>query len=128
MLMTLFGCKEKLSEEYRFFGNRDLKSGDYKLIVIGTEGSWIEDYRNFYIDDVETLCQMQEQWVFKYKTTPQACGYGYNIRLVYKDKVLEEKSVNIDCEYMTGWIFFPRNYLTDHIHSFKRMPDSGIKE
>lgn len=122
--MTLFGCKERLSEEYKFFGNHDLSSGDYKLIVFGTEGARIEDYRDFYIDDIETLERMQKQWVFKYKTTPMSCGYGYNIRLVSKDKILEEKSVNVDCEYMTGWIFFPRNYLTDHIESFKRMNDS----
>ena len=127
-LLTLFGCKERLSEEYRFFGNYDLKNGDYKLIVIGTEGAWIEDYCDFYIDDVETLERMQDQWVFKYKTTPMSCGYGYNIRLVNEDKTVEEKSVNVDCEYMTGWIFFPKNYLTDHIQSFKRMNDSLINE
>lgn len=128
ILLTLFGCKEKLPEEYRFFGNHNISSGDYKLKVIGTQGTWIENYRDFYIDDLETLERMQEQWVFNYKTTPMSCGYGYNIGLYHNDTLVESKSVNIECEYMSGWIYFPSNYLTDHIQSFKRMSDTIIDD
>jgi hypothetical protein len=117
----IFGCKEKLENEYRFFEDYDLSSGDYKLVVLATEGAHLEGFDDFYIDDVVTLTKMQNQWVFNYKVVPMACGYGYDAKLIKNDQVLVQSSINIECEYMSGWIFFPRNYLTDHIQSFKKL-------
>lgn len=71
---------------------------------------------------------MQKQWVFKYKTDASPCGYGYKIQLVNSNSVLNETSVNIDCEYMSGWIYFPKNYLTDYKNSFVRMSKNQRKD
>jgi len=128
IFFALIGCKEKLSEEYDFFGGKDLSNGKYKLLVYGTEGEWIDDFQDFYIDDITTLQNMQKQWTFKYKTDPWACGYGYFLKFVDDKSVLNRKAVNIDCEYLAGWIYFPRNYLEDHKSSFKRMSDQDKKE
>ena len=125
-IILLCSCRGKLSEEIVFFENYDLSTGEYKLLVFGEEGLWIDDYQDFYIDDIETLKKMQKQWIFKYKSDISACGYGYSIMLVDSDKVLKEAAVNIerDCEYMSGWIYFPKKYLSDHKTYFKRMSEN----
>ena len=46
---------------------------------------------------------------------------------VNEDSVLNRKSVNIDCEYMGGWIHFPKSYLEDYKDSFVRMSDEEAK-
>ena len=126
-LILFAGCYEKLSNKITFFEGYDFSTGDYKLLVFGLEGLWIDDYIDFYIDDIETLQKMQKQWVFKYKTDVMACGYGYNVMLVDSNEVVEETWVNIesDCEYMSGWIRFPKSYLSDHKTHFKRMTENG---
>ncbi|MBL4754371.1 MAG: hypothetical protein JKY52_12355 [Flavobacteriales bacterium] len=128
LILLLIGCQEKLEAEYVFFEDCDFDTGGYKLLVYGDEGEWIEDYRDFYIDDVETLKRMQKQWVFKYKSDVKPCGYGYHLKLVDGKKVLKSKSVNIDCEYMSGWVYFPKLYLTEHKNSFKKMTESDREE
>jgi len=71
---------------------------------------------------------MQKEWVFKYKSDILACGYGYIVMLVNSDKVLKEVAVNIECEYMTGWIRFPKRYLSNYKAHFKRMTEIEKKE
>jgi len=129
-IILLCSCRGRLPEEIKFFENYDLSTGGYKLLVFGEEGQWIDDYRDFYIDDTEVLRKMQKQWVFKYQSDIMACGYGYLIMLVDRDNVLKEVAVNIecDCEYMTGWVYFPRRYLSDYKTHFKRMTEIEKKE
>lgn len=122
-IFLLISCKEKLNEEYHFFNLENFDSGKYKLLVFGLEGEWIDDFRDFYIDDISTLKQMQQQWTFKYKSEVMPCGYGYKIVLVNKEEIINEKYINIDCEYMSGWIYFPENYLSDYKSSFKKMTE-----
>ncbi len=124
ILLTLTSCSSKFS----FFENYDLSSGKYKVLVFADEGDWIENYRNFYIDDIETLIKMKKQWVFNQKSEVMPCGYGYNIYLVDEDTILKNISVNIDCEYMTGWWKFPKEYLTKHKSSFKVMSEKELSE
>lgn len=117
---TVFSnCKEKLAEPIVFFENYNLKSGNYRLEVRQVEGTIIDSFKNFYIDDPRALLKMQKQWIFKYKSDIQPCGYGYSIVLKENNKVLKQTYVNIDCEYMKGWIHFPKEYLTDHKNHFK---------
>jgi len=127
IVLLFAGCK-RLPSEIKFFENYDFSTGEYKLLVFGTEGDWIDDYRDFYIDDIEVLKKMQKQWVFKYKTKTWACGYGYIVMLVDSNEVLKEAEVNIDCKYMTGWIRFPKRYLSNHKAHFKRMTEIEKKE
>ncbi|MCL2097823.1 MAG: hypothetical protein FWH23_03580 [Bacteroidales bacterium] len=129
--ISLFcSCRGRLPETVIFFENYDLSTGEYKLLVFGGEGQWIDDYRDFYIDDTEVLTKMQKRWVFKYQSDIMACGYGYSILLVDRNKVLKEVEVNIecDCEYMSGWIYFPRSYLSDYKNHFKKMTEMEKKE
>jgi hypothetical protein len=122
-LMPLFilSCDEKLEKEIVFFEGIDFDSGEYKLLVNGSEGKQFEDYYDFYIDDIQTLNEMKKQWVFTRKSEITACGYGYNVKLVNQNGVVKSTSINIECEYMSGWIRFPKRYLTDHKKSFKKM-------
>lgn len=121
LLFILSGCKDKLKEEYHFFKSENLNSGNYKLLVYGLEGEIIDDYIDFYIDDISTLKQMQKQWIFKYKSEVMPCGYGYRVVLVNEKEIINEKYINIDCQYMSGWIYFPKKYLSDYKSSFKKM-------
>jgi len=127
-IILLFAGCERLPSKIKFFENYDLSTGEYKLLVFGTEGEWIDDYRDFYIDDIETLKEMQKQWIFKYKSEVMACGYGYIVMLVDSNKVLKKTAVNIDCEYMEGWIRFPKSYLSNYKAHFKRMTEIEKKE
>ena len=125
--LLFIGC-EKLPSEIKFFENYDLSTGEYKLLVFGTEGEWIDDYQDFYIDDIKVLKKMRKEWVFKHKSDILACGYGYIVMLVNADEVLKEVAVNIECEYMTGWVRFPKQYLSNHKKHFKRMTELEKKE
>jgi len=127
IILLFVGC-ERLPNKIKFFENYDLSTGEYKLLVFGTEGEWIDDYRDFYIDDIEVLKKMQKEWIFKYKSDILACGYGYVVMLVNRDEVLKEVAVNIECEYMTGWIRFPKKYLSNYKAHFKRMTEIEKKE
>ena len=127
IILLFAGCK-RLPSEVKFFENYDLSTGEYKLLVFGIEGEWIDDYRDFYIDDIEVLKEMQKQWVFKYKSDILACGYGYIVMLVNNDELLKEVAVNVECEYMTGWIRFPKSYLSNYKTHFKRMAEVEKKE
>jgi hypothetical protein len=40
-----FSCHGRLDDEFKFFENYDLSTGEYKLLVFGEEGTWIDDYR-----------------------------------------------------------------------------------
>jgi len=130
IIFIFFSCHGRLSEEFKFFENYDLSTGEYKLLVFGTEGTWIDDYQDFYIDDIEVLKKMQKQWVFKRKSAVMPCGYGYIIMLVDENKVLNERAVNIDwdCSYMSGWLHFPKRYLSGYKTHFKRMTEIEKKE
>ena len=122
-IFSLNGCYEPLDKKIVFFENMDVTSGNYKLLVYGTEGEWIEDYQDFYIDDIKTLKKMKRQWVFTKKSDVMPCGYGYAIYLVNQTEILKKTYVNIDCEYMSGWVRFPSYYLSAHKKSFKRMTE-----
>src|SRR5690606_30006616 len=93
---SIISCSEKLPNKIYFFDNINLKNGEYKLLVYGTEGEWIEDYKDFYIDDVKTLEIMKKQWVFNKKSDVMPCGYGYSIYLINNDSILKNVYVNID--------------------------------
>ena len=106
-----------LDEKVVFFEGIDFESGDYKILVYGMEGEWIEDYRDFYIDDIKTLKKMKRQWVFRWKSDVMPCGYGYSLLLVNQSEIIKRTSINIDCGYMSGWIRFPKRYLSAHKNS-----------
>lgn len=128
VVLSMTSCYKSLDEKIVFFEGIDFDSGNYKLLVYGTEGDWIEDYQDFYIDDIQTLNEIKKQWVFTKKSDAMPCGYGYNLELVNQSKILKSTSINIDCEYMSGWIRFPKKYLTDHKKSFKKMTETEIAE
>jgi len=131
VVVLLTSCKQRLDEFEPFFGTADLSKGNYKLIGIGLEGLWVDDFRNFYIDDVQTLQQMQNQWVLDYSVPATACGYGYYLKLVKDTVVIKEAYVNLECEYLYSkehpWRSFPANYLTDHKASFKTLSEAQLK-
>lgn len=120
-LTILSHCKEKLTKPISFFEDYDLNSGKYKLEVYQIEGEIIDDFKKFYIDDSETLKKMQKQWIFKYKSEVMPCGFGYELHLVKDHTIIKKTLINIDCQYMQGWIHFPKEYLTDHKIHFKRI-------
>ena len=132
LLILQTSCKEKLAEPEHFFGTIDLTEGNYKLVGLGLEGLWVDDFRNFYVDDLTTLQKMQRQWIFEYSVPPTACGYGYKLKLLKDTTVIKGAFVNIDCEYMSAkghpWRYFPANYLTDHKANFKRLTDEQRNE
>ncbi|MBD3905268.1 hypothetical protein NAL32_07265 [Chryseobacterium sp. Ch-15] len=120
-LTIVSNCNEKLSQPISFFEDYDLTSGKYKLEIYHVEGEIIDDFKNFYIDDPETLNKMKKQWIFKYKSEVMPCGFGYELHLIEDKKVIKKTLINIDCEYMSGWVYFPKEYLTDHKNHFKRI-------
>ena len=122
------GCSWILPQKAKFFEDYDLSTGEFKLLVFGQEGMWIDDYRDFYIDDIEVLKKMQKQWVFRFKSSVMACGFGYRIMFVDRDRVINEAWVNIQrgCEYMVwfDWLRFPKRFLLDHKAHFRRMTET----
>ena len=122
-LVGLLGCRERLDQEYRFFGRHDLNTGEYKLLALGGIAELIEDYDQFYIEDPEILSKMQDQWVFKHKGDLYKCGYSYRLKLVNQDTVLNSMGVNIDCGYTSNGLYFPKHFLTDYKSSFLRMTE-----
>lgn len=120
-ILMFLGCKEKLSEPISFFEQYDFNSREYSIEFYGLEGRRIDDFNNFYINDVETLNKMKKQWVFTSKSHVMPCGYGYGLNLIKDNKVVKKALINIDCEYMDGWIHFPKEYLEDHKSHFIRM-------
>jgi hypothetical protein len=130
LMLSIFisGCKEKLENEYSFFKDIDLEKGKHKLLVYPLEGEIIDDFTHFYIEDISTLKEMQQKWIFKHKSDIMPCGYGYSLLLVDENSILNKKSVNIDCEYMSDWIHFPKHYLTDYKKSFIKMNESKKAE
>jgi len=120
-LIILSNCKEKLPQTISFFENYDLNSGKYRLEAYQVEGKSIDGFKNFYIDNAETLSKIKKQWVFKYKSEIMPCGFEYELHLVENHKIVKKTLVNIDCEYMEGWIYFPKEYLTDYKNHFKRI-------
>ncbi len=127
LLLTLTSCKNRLSEPISFFGNYELQDGNYKLVGIGLQGEHIEGYKNFYIDDIETLQKMREQWVFEYSTEPMACGFGYELRFLRDTLVLSQGLLNLECGYLNTkrqkWLHFPSKYLTDHVSKIKELSE-----
>ncbi|WP_131725552.1 MULTISPECIES: hypothetical protein [unclassified Chryseobacterium] len=121
MSALLSSCREKLTEPISFFENYDLSSGRYRLDFYNIDGVAIDNFKNFYIDDPTTLLKIQLQWIFKYKSDIQPCGYGYSIELKENNKVIKQTLINLDCEYMSGWIHFPKEFLTDHKNHFKTL-------
>lgn len=120
-LIILSNCKEKLSQTISFFEGYDLNSGKYRLKGYHIDGKSINGFKKFYIDDPETLSKMKKQWVFKYKSEVMPCGFDYELHLVENNKIVKKALINIDCEYMQGWIHFPKEYLIDHKNHFKRI-------
>ena len=123
-LFLLLSCRQKLEQKEEFFEGTDLTVGIYRLEGIGLEGGWVNDFRNFYIDNLPTLQKIKDQWVFEYTVPPSSCGYGYKLRLLRDKIIIKEAFVNIECEYISvngnPWRYFPSNFLTDHRASFKR--------
>lgn len=117
----IFSCKEKLAEPISYFENYDFNSGEYIIKVYGLEGRHIDNFNNFYISDVETLNKIKKQWVFTDKSHVMPCGYGYSLNVIKDSIVVKKALINIDCEYMDGWIHFPKEYLEDHKSHFIRM-------
>lgn len=91
-LTILSNCKEKLKQPISFFEDYDLTSGKYKLEIYHVEGEIIDDFKNFYIDDSETLNKMKKQWIFKYKSEVMPCGFGYELHLIEDKKGYQKNS------------------------------------
>jgi hypothetical protein len=120
-LTILSGCREKLSVPISFFEDYDLTSGKYKMECYSIAGKNLDGFKKFYIDDPEALNKMKKQWIFKYKSEIMPCGFEYEVRLIENNKIIKKTLVNIDCEYMSGWIYFPKEYLTDQKKYFKEL-------
>ncbi len=110
-------CKEKLEKEFRFFDIENLDSGNVKLLIYRLEGSKFQN--DFYIDDINVLKTMQNQWIFTKKSKIWSCGFDHRLVLMDGNKIVQEKLINLDCEYMSGWIYFPKEYLLDNKSNFK---------
>jgi hypothetical protein len=91
------------------------------LVFYVKEGGIIENYHEFYIDDIKTLNDIKKQWVFTKKSDIYSCGYNYSMEVIKKDSTVFCKSINVDCEYMSGWIYFPKEFLLMHKKSFKKI-------
>lgn len=128
LIYCLFGCTESLDKEIVFFDKIDFNSGNYKIYVFASEGAWIKDYKDFVIEDIETLNKIKDKWVFKNKVPPTSCGYGYNLKLVDTTNILKSVNINFDCEYMSGWIQFPKEYLSEFTESFKPLTKKDIND
>lgn len=119
--LLLISCQESLEKEIVLFSNYDFNSGEYKLVFYGNEGGIIENYYKFYIDDVKTLNEIKKQWIFTKKSDIYSCGHSYSMDLLKKDSVIFSKSINVECEYMSDWIYFPKAFLLNHKKSFKKI-------
>ncbi len=132
LLVLLTSCKKRLENPLSFFGNSELKEGKYKLIGVAMEGQHIEGFGSFYIDDLTTLQKMSEQWKFEYKSEPMACGFGYELSFLKDTVVLNHGLLNLECGYLNtdqqNWLYFPSNYLTDHVSKFKKLPTLPSQE
>lgn len=87
LLLSFFSCRERLDNEIKYFANYDFATGKYKILIYGQEGKQIDNYSDFYIDDVQTLREIKRQWVFKNKSQVMSCGYGYSVILVDEKKI-----------------------------------------
>lgn len=120
-ILLIFSCQQNLERKIILFDKVDFNSGEYKLVFYGEEGGIIENYYKFYIDDIKTLNDIKKQWVFTKKSEIYSCGYSYTMELIKKDSVVFSKPINVECEYMSDWIYFPKEFLLDHIKSFKKI-------
>ncbi len=59
VFLTLTGCLERLDKKIIFFDEFEFNSGTYKLYFFGQEGTLIDGYHNFYIDDISTLNEIR---------------------------------------------------------------------
>lgn len=120
-ILFVLSCQENLQRKIVLFDKVDFNSGEYKLVFYGEEGEIIENYYKFYIDDIKTLNDIKKQWVFTKKSDIYSCGYNYSMEVIKKDSTVFCKSINVDCEYRSGWIYFPKEFLLMHKKSFKKI-------
>ena len=125
ILTSICSCKQKLEEPYSFFGDHDLKNGNYKLVGIGMEGQQINGFKNFSIDDSNTLVEMQKKWVFDHKINAMSCGFDYEIQLLKDSILINQGFVNLECGYLNTkqqkWLYFPPEYLSNYTSVFKQL-------
>jgi hypothetical protein len=122
-LLFVISCKEKLESKIVLFEDVELSNGEYKLYFFGLESDGIKGFSNFYIDDKETLSKIKAQWIFDEKSETMSCGYSYSMVLVINKKIVLQKAINTECEYLEGWIHFPNSYLTSHKMNFKKLSE-----
>jgi len=126
VLLLIVSCREKLDKKIVLFQNVELDNEEYKLYFFALESIGIKGFDNFYIEDKTTLAKIKNEWVFDEKSEVWACGYSYVMVLMMGDKMVFRKSINTDCEYLEGWIYFPKSYLTKHKKEFKKLTQKEV--
>lgn len=119
--LLLISCSEKLENEITYFEKTDFNSGDYKIYLFDVFRNKKTDFPIKLLDDTTALNTIKSQWIFKNHIHPTSCGYNYQIMLVKDYKVIKQTKINTNCEYMTGWIEFPKEFLSDNLDKFRSL-------
>ncbi|MEP1069416.1 MAG: hypothetical protein ABJG99_11760 [Crocinitomicaceae bacterium] len=126
--LILTSCSKKLDQEVIYFDDINFNSGNYKLYFIGTEGTYIDNYKDFKIENIYALNKIKKTWIFTERSEVMSCGYGYILYLVDGQQVLKTTGINIECEYFSDWIKFPKKHLTDFKEYYVQIDDSELSE
>lgn len=101
------------SDSLYIFDNFDFESGDYKLYATFWRNEWGESFADtlgiFYVEERALLNEIKNDWYFPETWDAHECGYHYVFYLTYKDSIMKELHLNIECnslvEDSTSYVF-----------------------
>ncbi|MET3731785.1 hypothetical protein [Moheibacter stercoris] len=111
-----------MDTEYQFFPKKELKEGRKLMVFSIMEGANEKYFEgNFYTDDLKVLNKMKNQWKLNKRSDIMPCGYTHKLVFADEYRTLNEIEINLECEYASGWIYFPKEYLLKYESKFKKL-------
>lgn len=98
-LALIFHCTW-IFGQYQPLKELNLESSEYTVLATFAESdknSLRDSLREWYIDDVPLLKELQTLWAFDEETPYYACGYHYSIQICKNGLEVDEFSVNLNC-------------------------------
>jgi hypothetical protein len=90
---SIFGQYQPLKE-------LNLETGEYTVLATFLESdksSLRDSLREWYMDDIQLLKDLQSVWTFDEEAPHYACGYHYSIRICKNGREVDEFRVNLNC-------------------------------
>jgi len=104
----------------------DFDKGGYYILGVLSESdrsSLQDSIEEFYTDDIAVLNKFKKDWVFKKEGKMYACGYHYTVFVCKQGDVLDEFSINLNCEEIAtdkGYFYFNPNLLRQFYGKLKK--------